>query len=193
MGTGPLFVLCWPLFTNEFSSRLIAAIIPLIFTIQFALVGVGVWKDDAAVKAMSRTGNRKEILRGPLYYGLVFVFITIIYWTDSPAGIVALMLLCGGDGLADIIGRRIGEQKLPWNPQKSWMGSIGMLIGGWLFSLGILTIFTGLGIFIGPLSRYLLPVSLIAFFGALVESLPFRDVDNISVTVTALILGYFLF
>jgi phytol kinase len=38
------------------------------------------------------------------------------------------MMLCGGDGLADIIGRRFGKVKLPWNGSKSWAGSLGMLI-----------------------------------------------------------------
>ena len=34
---------------------------------------------------------------------------------------------------------------------------------------------------------------LIALAGTVVESLPFKDVDNITVTLTAVILGYFLF
>ena len=35
----------------------------------------------------------------------------------------------GGDGLADIIGRRFGGVKLPWNTAKSWAGSLAMFIG----------------------------------------------------------------
>lgn len=103
MGTGPIFVLCWLLFDNSTSSRFLAAFVPLAITLQFVLVGLGVIKDDAAVQAMSRTGDRREILRGPLFYGIVFVIATVVYWLESPIGITALMLMCGGDGLADIL------------------------------------------------------------------------------------------
>ena len=109
IGTGPLFVLCWLLFSPALSARYLAATVPLLITIQFFLVGIGVLKDEAAVQAMSRTGDRRELLRGPLIYGLMFVVLTIWFWKDSPVGMVALMLLCGGDGLADIVGRRWGR------------------------------------------------------------------------------------
>lgn len=37
---------------------------------------------------------------------------------------------CGGDGLADIVGRRLGKgNPLPWNPEKSWAGSAAMFVG----------------------------------------------------------------
>ncbi len=107
IGTGPIFVLCWLMFTDEAISRWLAALVPLVITIQFALVGLGIVKDEAAVKAMSRTGDPREILRGPLFYGIVFVAMTLIYWKDSLIGIPALMILCGGDGVADIVGRRV--------------------------------------------------------------------------------------
>jgi len=59
---------------------------------------------------MSRNGDRREILRGPLYYGIIFVVMTLVFWKDSPIGMVAVMLMCGGDGLADIMGRGCAPQ-----------------------------------------------------------------------------------
>lgn len=51
-------------------------------------------------------------------------------------GLIALSLMCGGDGLADIVGRRLGHLgRLPYNPAKSWAGSAAMFIGGLAFSL----------------------------------------------------------
>lgn len=192
-GTGPLFVMCWILFDSSPWSRYLAALVPFAITAQFLLVGMGVIKDEAAVKAMSRTGDRREILQGPLYYGIVFVVLTIIYWLDTPIGMVALMLMCGGDALADILGRRFGKVKLPWNRTKSWIGSLGMFTGGWVFSFLILAFYVATGVFAGPLSGYLLPVTLIALAGTVVESLPFDNVDNITVTLTAIVLGRLLF
>ena len=72
IGTGPIFVLCWLLFPPDPIARYLAALVPLAITIQFVLVGTGVIRDPAAVEAMSRSGERQEILRGPLYYGIVF-------------------------------------------------------------------------------------------------------------------------
>jgi phytol kinase len=193
IGTGPLFVLCWLLFNSNPINKYLAALVPLAFTLQFLLIGIGIIKDEASVKAMSRSGDRREILRGPLYYGIIFVILTIIYWKSSPVGIIALMLMCGGDGLADIFGRKWGSIKIPWNQAKSWAGSIGMLVGGWVFSVFIVWIFTIAGIFSSPIQAYLLPVTIIAIVGTLVESLPLKDIDNITITLSAMILGYFLF
>lgn len=193
MGTGPFFVLCWLLYEHVYYARFLAALVPLLITGQFVLVGLGIVKDEAAVKAMSRSGDRREILRGPLYYGLIFVILTIIYWYDSPIGIVALMLMCGGDGLAEILGRRYGKRKLPWNTQKSWVGSLGMFFGGWLFSAVIYIIFVYARIFPANHGSYLMAITIIAFAGTLVESIPLKDVDNITLTLTALLLGHIFF
>jgi len=193
IGTGPIFVLCWLMFPDVWYSRWLAALVPLLITAQFALVGLGVMKDEAAVQAMSRTGDRREILRGPLFYGIVFVAMTLVYWKDSPIGMVPLMLMCGGDGLAEIMGRGLKSPKLPWNKDKSWAGSLGMFIGGWALAAFILGMFVLAGIFPGPFAGYLVPITLIALAGMAVESLPLRDVDNITVTLAAVILGYLLF
>lgn len=193
VGTGPIFVLCWLLFSPAPGARIWAALIPMLITIQFILVGVGAIKDDAAVQAMSRTGNPREILRGPLYYGIVFVLLTIIFWLDSPTGIVALMLMCGGDGLADIVGRRWGTRKLPWSPEKSLVGSFGMFAGGWLLATAVMVIFVEQNVFPAPLSTYLPAITWIALAAAIVESFPRRDIDNITITLTAIVLGFFLF
>src|SRR3989304_10214221 len=132
VGTGPIFVLCWLMYPDPGGqiSRWLAALVPLLITAQFALVGTGIIKDEAAVKAMSRTGDRRELLRGPLFYGMMFVFLTLIYWKDSLIGIPALMMMCGGDGIADIVGRRINSPKLSWSPAKSGAGSFGVFAGG---------------------------------------------------------------
>jgi len=189
-GTGPLYVVCWLLFSETASARWLAALVPFAISIQFLLVGLGLIRDEAAVQAMSRSGSRAEILRGPLYYGIVFVVLTLVYWRNSPIGVVALMLLSGGDGLADIFGRSYGRHPLPWNPAKSWAGSLGMLVGGWLFSMLLLAIFIQAGQFGEPISAYGLPLGLICLAGALVESLPLPDIDNLTVTAVAVILGH---
>jgi phytol kinase len=194
IGTGPLFVVCWHLFSSQPEARFLAALVPLAITGQFLAVGVGWLSDPAAVKAMTRHGDPREILRGPLFYGLVFVAATVIFWRNSPAGVVALMLLCGGDGLADIVGRRLGRARLPFNPSKSWAGSLAMFLGGFAFGLGFIWLFNALGDFQPPLllGPTALKVAGIALAGTVVEALPLGDIDNLTITLVGALLGWLL-
>jgi phytol kinase len=193
IGTGPIFVLCWLMFPDAPISRYLAALVPLLITVQFLLVGTGMIQDEAAVRAMTRTGNPKEILRGPLYYGIVFVVLTIVYWKDSPIGITALMMMCGGDGIADIVGRRVQSAKLFWSPEKSLAGSLSVFVGGALLTALILFIYVTAGIFATPFTMYLLPIAWVALGSMLVESLPFKDIDNITLVVISVLIGHLVF
>ena len=193
IGTGPIFVLCWLMYPDVQISRWLAALVPLVITAQFALVGTGLIKDEPAVKAMSRTGDRSEILRGPLFYGIMFVAMTLLYWKDSLIGIPALMMMCGGDGIADIVGRRVRSPKLPWSPEKSMAGSLSVFVGGWLLIMLIFAIYVWMGAFSGPVTRFLLPVTWIALGATLVESLPFKDIDNLTITVASALIGHLVF
>ena len=131
MGTGPLFVLCWLLFKDTASSRYLAALVPAAITVQFALVGLGLMADQASVDAMTRHGD-PQILRGPLFYGIVFVVLTILYWKNSPIGMTALMLLCGGDGLADVVWEKNSpEQSITLGKSKN-MGRHSCHVLRWL-------------------------------------------------------------
>ncbi len=195
MGTGPLFVLCWNLFSAQPWARWCAALVPFAITVQFLLVGVGVMQDEAAVAAMTRHGDRREILRGPLYYGIVFVICTLLFWRHSPVGLTALMLMCGGDGLADVVGRRWGQVKLPFNSGKSWAGSAAMLAGSFVFGFGFVALFNGFGDFQPSLNLALAAgaAAVISLAATVVESLPLQDIDNITTTLVAIALGVWLF
>jgi len=46
-------------------------------------------------------------------------------------GLPSILLL----GLADIVGRRFGSQKLPYNRNKSVVGSIAMVFAGFIASV----------------------------------------------------------
>ncbi len=193
IGTGPLFVLCWFLFRDTPDARWLAALVPFAVTLQFALIGLGVIKDESSVQAMSRTGDPKEILRGPLYYGIMFVVLTLIYWKDSPIGIIALMMMCGGDGIADIVGRRFTSPKLSWSSEKSIAGTVGVFVGGWVMSVVIIFIYIQAGVFPAPITSYLLPITAIALAGSLIESLHFKDIDNVTMTLASVLIGSFFF
>jgi phytol kinase len=193
IGTGPIFVLCWVFFNNDPIARYLAALVPLGITVQFFLIGTGLIKDQASVDAMSRSGDRREILRGPFFYGIAFILLTIVFWKESLIGMVALMILCGGDGFADVIGKRIPSSPVPWSVRKTLAGSAAMFLGSFIISLLVVWVYTLIGTFQVDFASFTWKLGLICLACTGVESLPIKDIDNITVPVTAVLLGFLLF
>jgi dolichol kinase len=128
-------------------------------------------------------------------HGLIFVACTIVFWRTSPVGIVALMILCAGDGLADLVGRRLGRRRLPINPTKSWAGSAAMFLGGYATALLMVVAFEGGGLLQPSVAPGPAAVSIawIALACTVVEALPLPDLDNLTISLTAVALGLALF
>eukprot|EP00257_Ricinus_communis_P023220 XP_015583143.1 probable phytol kinase 1, chloroplastic isoform X1 [Ricinus communis] len=140
--SGLLFAVSWPIFSNSVEARYFASIVPLVNCLRLVINGLTLATDEGLIKSVTREGNPKELLRGPLYYVLVLIFCALVFWRESPVGVMALAMMCGGDGVADIMGRRFGSAKLPHNHQKSWAGSISMFISGFLISIGYVLVWT---------------------------------------------------
>ncbi|CAL8466032.1 g5568 [Coccomyxa elongata] len=192
---GPGFALCWPLFSTEPNARYFAAIVPFLNLLRVVALGTGVIDDPKTVNAMSREGDRAELLRGPLYYVLVLLGATLVYWRESPVGVAVFSLMCGGDGLADIVGRRLGKtHKLPWNASKSWAGSGAMFLGGSAMAIAFVALFCTLGYFECDMAVMATGIAAIAFIATLIESLPINQKldDNISVPGVVALLGFLL-
>ncbi len=187
IGTGPLFLLCWPLYSETWHARWFAALVPACLTAVFAIIGLGILKKDDFVTAMSRSGDPRELLRGPLMYGIVFVIATLVFWRNSPVGVILLMLLCGGDGLADVVGRRFGVAKLPGQQHRSWAGSLGFFLGGASLALLFLGFFARLGFLTLDMGAVVLPLLITTLLATLVEGYSPAALDNLTVPVSALI------
>ena len=139
--TGPIFLLTWPLFSLSEQGRIAAALVPLSITAKFILVGLGVLRDEDTVQSMSRSGRRQELLYGPLLYGVVFVLATYFYWRSMRA-IICLLVLCVGDGFAEIVGKAWRQtNKLPWSPKKSYAGWIGFTLCSAVSIVAFLAVF----------------------------------------------------
>ncbi|MEL6225086.1 MAG: phosphatidate cytidylyltransferase [Cyanobacteria bacterium J06627_8] len=194
IGTGPLFVASWVLYSPSESARYYAVMIPLILTAMFLFTGLGWVKNPELVKSSTRDGVPSELLRGPLYYGLSFIVCTLVFWRASPTGILALMMMCGGDGFADIIGRRFGVRKLPFSTQKSWVGSLAMFLGSIGFGLAYLVGFSQLNLIQTglSLSEICVRVVAIASIATVVEAIPLPDIDNVTITLAVIALSQWL-
>ena len=214
MLTGPAFCLLWLTFPHVAKpgegkegdeavahaiaaswSPLLASSIPLLSSLYFLAVGLGWWRDDGLVKAVARSGERSELLRGPLVYGLVHGACCWVYWTRSPVGVFLLLSLCLGDGSADVAGRCVRQHRpqlhrpLPWNPQKTAAGSGAMLAASLAGMAAFAFLFRSLDAFPTSCSLpgLLLCAAVVSTVCTAVESLPVRDWDNLTTTVAGAI------
>ncbi|GJS20966.1 phytol kinase 1, chloroplastic isoform X2 [Tanacetum coccineum] len=176
-------------------ARYFAALVPLLNCARLLVHGLSLVTNEDLIKSVTREGKPEELLRGPLYYVLVLIVCSIFFWRESPIGVIALSMMCGGDGIADIMGRRFGIHKIPYNLQKSWCGSISMFIVGFLVSIGMLFYFSMFGYFEIAWYPTIGRVALVALVATLVETLPTKGGvdDNISVPMASVLLAYLTF
>ncbi|KAJ6802912.1 putative phytol kinase, chloroplastic [Iris pallida] len=193
--SGLLFMCSWPFFSSSPEARYFAAIVPLVNCMTLIGYGLRLVTDDGLVKSITREGKPEELLRGPLYYVLVLMFCVLVFWRDSPVGILVLAMMSGGDGFADIMGRRYGSLKLPHNRQKSWVGSISMFISGFLSSVGMLYYYSAFGYLYLDLGNVVGKVALVSLVATVVESLPITETidDNISVPLSTMLVAMYVF
>ncbi|GFS30138.1 phytol kinase 1 VTE5 [Actinidia rufa] len=187
--SGLLFMACWPIFSTSTEARYFASLVPLANCLRLVTHGLSLATDEGLIKSVTREGKPEELLRGPLYYVLVLIVCVLVFWRDSPTGVISLAMMCGGDGIADIMGRRFGAIKIPYNEKKSWAGSISMFVFGFLISMGMLYYFSAFGYFQLDWLWTTERVALVSFVATFVESLSTTETvdDNISVTLASMV------
>ncbi|KAJ1686682.1 hypothetical protein LUZ63_018072 [Rhynchospora breviuscula] len=194
ISVGLVFLLFWPFFSPWRYAPFFAAFAPGINIIRMLLLGSGLWKNDAMVKSISRFGDYRELLKGPLYYACTITLATSLLWRTSPIAIALICNLCAGDGVADIVGRRFGNRKLPYNPSKSYAGTISMVLGGFIASIGYMHYFHLFG-HMQENWNTILGFFLTSLAAAIVESLPISSDldDNLTVPLTSFVVGNLVF
>ncbi|XP_050282076.1 probable phytol kinase 1, chloroplastic isoform X1 [Quercus robur] len=193
--SGLFFMASWPIFSTTTEARYFACLVPLVNFLRLVIHGLSLASDEGLIKSVTREGKPEELLRGPLYYVLILILCALIFWRESPVGLISLAMMCGGDGIADIIGRRFGSLKIPYNQQKSWAGSISMFIFGFLISIGMLQYYSVLGYLHLDWVQTVQKVALVSLVATVVESLPTTEVvdDNISVPLVSMAVAFSMF
>ena len=194
----PIWVLSWLLFSGSLFSRWLALIVPLLFVLQFVAIGTGKVKNEDFVRSMSRSGDPKELLGGTLYYAFMMVVIAIIWFyvpapadlaNATPAALIVFGCLAGGDGFADVIGRKYGGEKKfgIGGAEKTLAGMIGMFIGSFLFST-TLVFFFSLEVAIFSLVDLLLPIIVVSLVATIIEAITPKGLDNLTITIASMIM-----
>jgi len=187
---GPIFVVTWMLFSGGVVSHYIAVIVPLLFVLQFVAIGTGMMKNESFVDSMSRSGDPRELLEGTLYYAIVMVLMTFFWFyipftgidNANPTALLIIGCVSGGDGLADIIGRKFGGEKKFGikGGEKTIIGSIGMLVGSILVS-SILVLIFSLEVPQFNLITLILPIIVVSIVATVVEALSPKGIDNFTI------------
>jgi dolichol kinase len=187
----PVFLVTWYLYSGGMFSRYLAMIVPILFVLLFVGIGTGRVKNDAFVASMSRSGDPGELLKGTLYYAIMIVIVTVLwfYIPANPMAFVVLGCLAGGDGLADVIGRKYGGDRKfgVGGAEKTVAGSIGMFIGSFLFSFILIAIFS-LELVVFDLVVLFLPILVISLVATIVEAISPPNLDNWTVPIAVIVM-----
>lgn len=195
ISVGLVYFLMWPLFSaDDVYAPFLASLVIALNIVKVTLIGLGVIKDDGVVNSMTRNGDYRELLKGPLYYACAITLTTIIFWRTSPISIAVICNLCAGDGVADIAGRRFGHAKLPYNPDKSYAGSIAMFFAGFVASILYMCYFHLFG-FVEQSWIMVAAFGITSLAAAIVESLPVstRLDDNLTTPIASALVGGLVF
>lgn len=116
---------------------------------------------------------------GILAYPLILLVLTLCFHRRLDVVAATWGILALGDGMAAILGRTLGRRTLPWNPDKTWVGTLAYAAFGTLGAGGLLLCMAS------PVSqdRWIvlwLASALAAILAAAVESLPLGLDDNLT-------------
>ena len=173
-----------PLFVDGHWSQYLNITVFAVWTVLLIQKGLFAADDDQAVKTMTRTGDKRELLKGTLYFVIVAMICGTVYY-KQPAGVMAMAMLGWGDGLAPIIGTRYGKMKYHILSDKSVEGSLAFLAGSLCAGLFFVHL-------IVPESFDAGKIIVIALIATIVEGVSPKEVDNLTIPVAVIAASYLL-
>jgi len=194
----PVWAVSWLLFSGGVFSRWLAMVVPLLFVIQFIAIGTGKMQNENFVRSMSRSGDPRELLGGTLYYAFMMVVIGILWFYVPPDGnlanatplaLVVFGCLAGGDGFADVIGRKYGgDRKFGiGGAEKTLAGVVGMFIGSFLFSFVLVFLFS-IEVAAFSVVDLILPIVVVSLVATIVEAITPKGLDNLTISIAAIVM-----
>jgi phytol kinase len=173
-----------PLFIDGDWSHNLNITVFAVWTLLLIQKGLFAADDDQAVKTMTRTGDKRELLKGTLYFVLVAMICGTFYY-KQPAGILAMAMLGWGDGLAPVIGTRYGRMKYRILSDKSVEGSLAFLVGSIAAGLFFIQL-------IAPGSLSAGKIIAIAVIATIAEGISPKEVDNLTIPLAVITAVRFL-
>lgn len=173
----------WLLYDPSHWTKYLNVFPAFLWTILLLYKGFFSKPGDKAVQTMTRTGDRKELLRGPLYFTIVMTIMGTIFYS-SPIALTAMGFLGWGDGLAPVIGKKFGKIKYNIVTEKTIEGSFAFLFFG--FFGAVLFHYLIIGKF------HPFEILFCGIFVTIAEAFSPKDFDNLIVPATIIILYFFI-
>lgn len=168
-----------PLYSDLHWSKYLNVTIFVVWIFLLVQKGLFAQPDDEAVNIMSRTGDKGELLKGPLYFVIVATLCGTLLYKTFP-GIVAMASLGWGDGVAPIIGSYYGRLKYQIFSNKSVEGSLSMFV----FAFAASVFFVWLII---PTQVNMSRILLLALIATIIEGCSPKEIDNILIPTAVIV------
>jgi len=117
---------------------------------------------------------------GIVLYPLTVLLLVLLFFKHLEIAAAGWGILAFGDGMASVVGISLGTAPLPWNPRKSWAGSLAYVIFGTVAATGLL-LWTAPGRYEPVFALAICCVAIL--FAAAMESLPQGLDDNLGVPI----------
>ena len=173
-----------PLFQDGHWSQYLNVSVYVVWALLFIQKGFFASDDDQVIKTMTRTGDKRELLKGTFYFVIVGIVCGTVYYKQF-AGVLAMAILGWGDGLAPIIGAKLGKMKYKAFCEKTIEGSLAFFVGSALAGMFFVWL-------IIPQAFDLTTILIIALAATIAEGLSPREVDNIFIPITVIALVFLL-
>jgi uncharacterized protein (TIGR00297 family) len=136
-------------------------------------------------RSLYRPGDRERPVHGIVFYPLAVLLLIVTFPRRPDIVAAAWGILAIGDGIATLAGRAIGGPRWPWNPDKTVAGSVAFAIGGALAGCALAWWCRPAAAAPVPALFALLVPPVAAIAATLVETIPVRLDDNLSVAASA--------
>lgn len=114
----------------EYATLVAVAAIVFVFAVELLSLLYGIhlpfWADQ--LKRTRRPGEGFSWAS----VGFLATIVTLGWLVPEPLALAAAGLLAFGDGLSALVGRAVGRVRIPWNPKKTWEGTLAGFAGGLL-------------------------------------------------------------
>jgi uncharacterized protein (TIGR00297 family) len=153
--------------------------------LAFAALAFNLFVLPRVAHSLYRPGDRERAAHGIVFYPLAVLVLIVMFRSRPDIVGGAWGILAIGDGIATLAGRAIGGRRWPWNPDKTVAGTLAFAVGGalagcaltgWCRPAAMVPVPASFALFVPPVA---------AMVAALVETIPVRLDDNLSVAASA--------
>jgi dolichol kinase len=156
--------------------------VPVLVLIGAALFGLGLSLFATRHQHSICRASERNCLAAIWGYGIAVIPLFLLFPRQPELPLTVTGIIAFGDGSATLFGLLVGKRKLPWNEQKSWVGSAAFILGG----IPMASFIYWAGSIPHPsLVQAGLCAGVSVLVAALVESLPIRLNDNAFVGTSA--------